>query len=135
MTEGVSKNQVEEMQKQAQLVSQPQIEEMQYQLKLAFVTLKYSTRKSNDVIKGGVERELAREINTLNNLLDDAYQLKTDLLRLKVEAGTDSTAIEDWSDDVDATAEGFEDIVKEMRRRLHKVQEEERGKEFQRNME
>ena len=135
MTEGVSKNQVEEMQKQAQLVSQPQIEEMQYQLKLAFVTLKYSTRKSNDVINGGVERELAREINTLNNLLDDAYQLKTDLLRLKVEAGTDSTAIEDWSDDVDATAEGFEDIVKEMRRRLHKVQEEERGKEFQRNME
>ena len=99
-----------------------QIGEMQKQLQLAFVTLKYSIRKSNDVIKDGVERELIREIKALSDLLDKAYELRAELLHLKVEAETEAVELAKWSDDTDGMAEGYEAIVKAMRKRLHEVQ-------------
>ena len=98
-------------------------------------TDKFSIRKSNDVIKDGVERELTREINTLGELLDKAYLTKAELLRLKVEAGTEANELGEWSDDTDGVAEGYEAIVKAMRKRLHEVQEEAREAQFRREME
>ena len=87
------------------------------------------------MIKDGVERQLIREINALSDLLDKAYELRAELLRLKVEAETEAVELAKWSDDTDGMAEGYEAIVKAMRKRLQQVQEEERDAQFQRNME
>ena len=93
------------------------VDEQQKQLQLIFTTLKFAIRKSNDVIKDGVERELTREINTLSELLDKAYATKAELLRLKVEAETEANELAKWSDDTDGVAEGYEAVVKALRAR------------------
>ena len=112
-----------------------QIQELQKQLKLTFTTLKFSVRKTNEVINEGVERELNREISALSDLLDKVYVQKAELLQLKVEAGTEENELARWSDDMDAAAEEYEAIVKALRRRLLEVEEEAREAKFQREME
>ena len=112
-----------------------QIQELQKQLKLTFTTLKFSVRKTNEVINEGVERELNREISALSDLLDKVYVQKAELLQLKVEAGTEENELAKWSDDMDAAAEEYEAIVKALRRRLLEVEEEAREAKFQREME
>ena len=111
------------------------VDEQQKQLQLIFTTLKFAIRKSNDVIKDGVERELTREINILSELLDKAYAKKAELLRLKVEAETEANELAKWSDDTDGVAEGYEAVVKALRKRLHEVQEEEREALLERELE
>ena len=86
--------------------------DLEKQLQLQFVTLKFAIRKANDVIADGVERELKREINTLSGLLDKAYDLKAQLLQLKIAAEVEADELGKWSDDTDGTAEGHEAIVK-----------------------
>ena len=71
-----------------------EIKELQERLQLTFTTLKFSIRRSNDVIKDGVERELTHEITALSELLDRAYMQKAELLRLKVEAASEASELE-----------------------------------------
>ena len=109
--------------------------DLEKQLQLQFITLKFAIRKANDVIADGVERELKREINTLSGLLDKAYELKAQLLQLKIAAEVEANELGKWSDDTDGSAEGYEAILKQLRVRLREVQDQERDALFQRDME
>ena len=109
--------------------------DLEKQLQLQFITLKFAIRKANDVIADGVERELKREINTLSGLLDKAYELKAQLLQLKIAAEVEANELGKCSDDTDGTAEGYEAILKQLRVRLREVHDQERDTLFQCDME
>ena len=98
------------------------MEDLITQIDNAVLSLKLKTRKVDEIIVGGDEREISRYARIIGEQLEKVYEYQNCVIELKVAAKASEADISQWSDEVAANAKVYEDIFTKLNIKLQELE-------------